>query len=160
MNSTFPGKTEALCVAKVCDFDGAGVGQEDVLGLQVAVGDAHFVHVGDTLHDLLEEAICFELFESQNSTGADEPSSFNYSIRISLSPGCHTFDPLDVQLDSKHCIGIAQRRSLTSHHDWMQVIETLRDKFHTVKLPKSFIAINLSEKVPQAFGMKAENANQ
>ncbi|KAF9631475.1 Histidine phosphatase superfamily clade-2 [Lasiodiplodia theobromae] len=102
--------------------------------------------------------ICFELFESQNSTGADEPSSFNYSIRISLSPGCHTFDPLDVQLDSKHCIGIAQRRSLTSHHDWMQVIETLRDKFHTVKLPKSFIAINLSEKVPQAFGMKAEKA--
>ncbi|OJD39738.1 uncharacterized protein BKCO1_2000157 [Diplodia corticola] len=100
--------------------------------------------------------ICFELFESQNSTSADEPSSFNYSIRISLSPGCHTFDPLDVQLDSKHCIGIAQRRSLTSHHDWMQVIETLRDKFHTVKLPKSFIAINLSEKVPQAFGMKSD----
>lgn len=100
--------------------------------------------------------ICFELFESQNSTSEDEPSSFNYSIRISLSPGCHTFDPLDVQLDSKHCIGIAQRRSLTSHHDWMQVIETLRDKFHTVKLPKSFIAINLSEKVPQAFGMKPD----
>ncbi|EKG20158.1 Histidine phosphatase superfamily clade-2 [Macrophomina phaseolina MS6] len=100
--------------------------------------------------------ICFELFESQNSTGEDEPSSFNYSIRISLSPGCHTFDPLDVQLDSKHCIGIAQRRSLTSHHDWMQVIETLRDKFHTVKLPKSFTAINLSEKVPQAFGMKPD----
>lgn len=98
--------------------------------------------------------ICFELFESQNSTSEDEPSSFNYSIRISLSPGCHTFDPLDVQLDSKHCIGIAQRRSLTSHHDWMQVIETLRDKFHTVKLPKSFIAINLSEKVPQAFGIQ------
>ncbi|KKY21237.1 putative cortical actin cytoskeleton protein asp1 [Diplodia seriata] len=104
--------------------------------------------------------ICFELFESQNSTGADEPSSFNYSIRISLSPGCHTFDPLDVQLDSKHCIGIAQRRSLTSHHDWMQVIETLRDKFHTVKLPKSFIAINLSEKVPQAFGMKSDKDSQ
>ncbi|EOD49947.1 putative cortical actin cytoskeleton protein asp1 protein [Neofusicoccum parvum UCRNP2] len=101
--------------------------------------------------------ICFELFESQNSTSEDEPSSFNYSIRISLSPGCHTFDPLDVQLDSKHCIGIAQRRSLTSHHDWMQVIETLRDKFHTVKLPKSFIAINLSEKVPQAFGMQEKS---
>ncbi|KAF2145144.1 uncharacterized protein K452DRAFT_356452 [Aplosporella prunicola CBS 121167] len=96
--------------------------------------------------------ICFELFESQNATSEDEPESFNYSIRISLSPGCHTFDPLDVQLDSKHCIGIAQRRSLTSHHDWMTVIKTLRAKFHTVKLPKSFIAINLSEKVPQAFG--------
>jgi len=31
------------------------------------------------------------------------------------------------------------------------VIETLRAKFDTVKLPKSFVAINLSEKVPQAF---------
>lgn len=31
------------------------------------------------------------------------------------------------------------------------MIETLRAKFDTVKLPKSFIAINLSEKVPQAF---------
>ncbi|KAK7537628.1 histidine phosphatase superfamily-domain-containing protein [Phyllosticta citricarpa] len=99
--------------------------------------------------------ICFELFESQNPTAEDEPSSFNYSIRISLSPGCHTFDPLDIQLDSKHCIGIAQRRSLTSHHDWKDVIGTLRAKFHSVKLPKSFIAINLSEKVPQAFGQHA-----
>ncbi|KAK8157128.1 histidine phosphatase superfamily-domain-containing protein [Phyllosticta citrichinensis] len=99
--------------------------------------------------------ICFELFESQNPTAEDEPSSFNYSIRISLSPGCHTFDPLDIQLDSKHCIGIAQRRSLTSHHDWKDVIGTLRAKFHSVKLPKSFIAINLSEKVPQAFGKNA-----
>lgn len=40
--------------------------------------------------------ICFELYESQNPSTADEPSSFNYSIRITLSPGCHTFDPLDV----------------------------------------------------------------
>jgi len=29
--------------------------------------------------------------------------------------------------------------------DWMVVIETLRAKFHQVKLPKSFLAINLSE---------------
>ncbi|KAI9659895.1 MAG: hypothetical protein M1821_001247 [Bathelium mastoideum] len=96
--------------------------------------------------------ICFELYESQNATSSDEPNSFNYSIRITISPGCHTFDPLDVQLDSKHCIGCAPRRSLTDHGDWKQVIETLRAKFHTVKLPKSFVAVNLSEKVPQAFG--------
>lgn len=31
------------------------------------------------------------------------------------------------------------------------MLETLRAKFHTVKLPKSFLAVNLSEKVPQAF---------
>lgn len=40
--------------------------------------------------------ICFELYESQNATAEDQPDSFNYSIRITLSPGCHTFDPLDV----------------------------------------------------------------
>ena len=50
-----------------------------------------------------------------------------------------------MQLDSKHCISCAPRRSLTAHADWKEVIETLRAKFHTVKLPKSFLAVNLSE---------------
>jgi len=50
------------------------------------------------------------------------------------------------QLDSKHCIGCAPRRSLTNHDEWKKVLETLRAKFHTVRLPKSFIAVNLSEK--------------
>jgi inositol hexakisphosphate/diphosphoinositol-pentakisphosphate kinase len=40
---------------------------------------------------------------------------------------------------------------LTSHGQWKEVLETLRAKFHTVKLPKSFLAVNLSEKVPQEF---------
>jgi hypothetical protein len=79
--------------------------------------------------------ICFELYESENKTPADapvdEPDTFDYSIRITISPGCHTYDPLDVQLDAKHCIGCAPRRSLTAHADWKQVIETLRAKFHT-----------------------------
>jgi hypothetical protein len=44
---------------------------------------------------------------------------------------------------------------LTSHGQWKEVLETLRAKFHTVKLPKSFLAVNLSEKVPQEF-MKEE----
>ena len=100
--------------------------------------------------------ICFELYESENAAADIDPenpeSNFNYSIRITLSPGCHTFDPLDVQLDSKHCIGCAPRRSLTPHGNWREVLETLRDKFHTVKLPKSFTVVNLSEKVAQAFG--------
>ena len=130
-------------------------------------------------------SICFELYESENepppqpidqpfdsalaSSAASTHSSvtaqssntttheaFNYSIRITLSPGCHAFDPLDVQLDSKHCIGFSPRRGLTPHGDWKEVIATLKEKFHSVKLPKSFVAINLSEKVPGAFAKPAE----
>ncbi|GFP53347.1 inositol hexakisphosphate and diphosphoinositol-pentakisphosphate kinase [Trichoderma asperellum] len=93
--------------------------------------------------------ICFELYESEVSPPAegapgDEPT-FAYSIRITISPGCHVFDPLHVQLDSRHCIGCAPRRSLTPHLDWLQVIKTLRAKFNQVKLPKTFLAINLSD---------------
>lgn len=99
--------------------------------------------------------ICFELYESENAGADVDPenpdTNFNYSIRITISPGCHTFDPLDVQLDSKHCIGCAPRRSLTPHGNWKEVLGTLRAKFHTVKLPKSFTAVNLSEKIPQEF---------
>lgn len=71
--------------------------------------------------------ICFELYESKDS----DTDTFSYSIRISISPGCHTFDPLDVQLDSRHAIGCAPRRSLTAHQDWKEVIETLKAKFDT-----------------------------
>ena len=85
--------------------------------------------------------IGFELYESEDK----DASTFTYSIRITITPGCHTFDPLDVQLDSKHSIGCAPRRSLTAHGDWKEVIETLRAKFHTVKLPKSFLTVNVSD---------------
>ncbi|KAG6099193.1 hypothetical protein E4U30_006979 [Claviceps sp. LM220 group G6] len=93
--------------------------------------------------------ICFELYESETkapseSAISDEPT-FTYSIRISISPGCHVFDPLHVQLDSRHCIGCAPRRSLTPHIDWLQVVKTLRAKFNQVKLPKTFLAVNLSD---------------
>ncbi|KAG9379545.1 histidine acid phosphatase [Pyrenophora tritici-repentis] len=75
--------------------------------------------------------INFELYESENASIDDKPHTFNYSIRITLSPGCHAFAPLDVQLDSRHMIGFAPRRSLTHHQDWKEVLETLRAKFHT-----------------------------
>ena len=86
--------------------------------------------------------ICFELYEAQD---ADTKESA-YSIRISISPGCHTIDPLDTTLDSKHVIGSAPRRSLTNHQDWKEVISTLKAKFDTVKLPASFLAVNVSAK--------------
>lgn len=71
--------------------------------------------------------ICFELYEARDSESAVN----SYSIRISISPGCHAFDPLDVQLDSRHSIGCAPRRSLTAHQDWKEVIGTLKAKFDT-----------------------------
>ncbi|KAK4214406.1 inositol hexakisphosphate and diphosphoinositol-pentakisphosphate kinase [Rhypophila decipiens] len=112
--------------------------------------------------------ISFELYEmpADPPTDADGNPVFNYSIKITISPGCHVFDPLDVQLDSKHCIGCAPRRSLTAHADWMFVIETLRAKFHQVKLPKTFLAVNLSdaftfqEKPQSDGGDKSEEANK
>ncbi|KAK0258257.1 inositol hexakisphosphate and diphosphoinositol-pentakisphosphate kinase [Friedmanniomyces endolithicus] len=106
--------------------------------------------------------ICFELYESENAEAdidPDNPDStvYNYSIRIALSPGCHTYDPLDVQLDSKHCIGCAPRRTLMPHKEWREVLDTLRAKFDTVKLPRTFTAVNLSEKVPQEFVREGVN---
>ena len=79
--------------------------------------------------------ISFELYEMPAKQAAPPgedatTAAFSYSIKITISPGCHVFDPLDVQLDSRHCIGCAPRRSLTAHQDWMVVIETLRAKFH------------------------------
>jgi inositol hexakisphosphate/diphosphoinositol-pentakisphosphate kinase len=78
--------------------------------------------------------ISFELYESETKTAVKGPagddSTFAYSIRITISPGCHVADPLHVQLDSRHCIGCAPRRSLTPHQNWLEVIKTLRAKFN------------------------------
>ena len=83
--------------------------------------------------------ISFELYESESKSepGDSEgsPNKSAYSIRIAISPGCHSSDPLDMQLDSKHCIGYNPRKSLTRHLDWKYVVNTLREKFHRVKLP-------------------------
>ena len=98
--------------------------------------------------------ITFELYESEDR----DADIFSYSIRISITPGCHTFDPLDVQLDSKHSIGCAPRRSLTAHEDWKEVIDTLRSKFETVKLPKSFLTINVSDS--QTSELKSEKPRE
>ena len=73
--------------------------------------------------------IDFELYESEDKDATED--KFTYSIRITITPGCHIFDPLDVQLDSKHSIGCAPRRSLTTHMDWKEVTETLKRKFTT-----------------------------
>ncbi|KAF8427757.1 putative actin cytoskeleton organization and biogenesis protein [Tirmania nivea] len=86
--------------------------------------------------------ICFELFESENKT-EDGGEKSSYSIRISISPGCHSNDPLDMKLDSKHCIGCNPRKSLTRHEEWRGVVERLKEKFDRVKLPKRFTPLKL-----------------
>ncbi|KAA8899029.1 histidine phosphatase superfamily-domain-containing protein [Sphaerosporella brunnea] len=97
--------------------------------------------------------ISFELYESESKLEPGEsegdPNRSAYSIRIAISPGCHSSDPLDMQLDSKHCIGCNPKKSLTKHLDWKYVVNTLREKFHRVKLPKHFIPINLGEATEQ-----------
>ncbi|KAK5107842.1 hypothetical protein LTR62_000602 [Meristemomyces frigidus] len=95
--------------------------------------------------------ICFELYEAEDTEHAVNPAEpekgyYNYSIRIAISPGCHTYDPLDVQLDSKHTIGCAPRRTLMPHTEWSAVLATLKSKYERVKLPRSFTAVNLGEK--------------
>jgi inositol hexakisphosphate/diphosphoinositol-pentakisphosphate kinase len=90
--------------------------------------------------------IKFELYEARDS----DTGEHTYSIVIKISPGCYTLDPLDVSLDSKHAIKSAPLRSLTHHQDWKEVIESLKAKFGTVQLPKSFLAVNVSDKVDGA----------
>ncbi|KAK9446880.1 histidine phosphatase superfamily-domain-containing protein [Limtongia smithiae] len=86
--------------------------------------------------------ICFELFESDRTQDGSDKKK--YSVRLSLSAGCHCSDPLDIQLDSKHCISCMPRRSLTSHIDFAEVEAMFRNNFGRVSLPKRFIPVNIS----------------
>ncbi|KAH3669145.1 hypothetical protein WICMUC_004984 [Wickerhamomyces mucosus] len=80
--------------------------------------------------------IIFELYE--DSAGK------NHSIRFKLSPGCHTQDPLDVELDDQHYISCIPKISLTKHLDFDLVTQKLKSKFKKVSLPKKFTAVNIS----------------
>ena len=80
--------------------------------------------------------IIFELYE--------DTSGKNHSIRFKLSPGCHTQDPLDVELDDKHYISCIPKISLTKHLDFDLVSQRLKSKFKKVNLPKKFTAVNIS----------------
>ncbi|KAK7203839.1 histidine phosphatase superfamily-domain-containing protein [Myxozyma melibiosi] len=82
--------------------------------------------------------IVFELFESES--GSDR----KYAVRVSLSSGCHCGDPLDIHLDSKHCISCMPRKALTSHIDMDVVTKKFTDNFGRVSLPKRFIPVNIS----------------
>ncbi|GMM45229.1 inositol polyphosphate kinase [Pichia kluyveri] len=83
--------------------------------------------------------IVFELYESVSVTGHKK-----HSIRLSLSPGCHTQDPLDVELDDKHYISCIRRINLTRHLDMDLVQQKLKSRFSRVSLPKKFTPVNIS----------------
>ncbi|CDR43295.1 CYFA0S11e03444g1_1 [Cyberlindnera fabianii] len=80
--------------------------------------------------------IIFELYE--------DSSGKNHSLRLKLSPGCHTQDPLDVELDEKHYISCIPKISLTKHLDFDLVNQRLKNKFKKVSLPKKFTAVNIT----------------
>lgn len=83
--------------------------------------------------------INFELYESTDSSGQK-----SHSIRLKMSPGCHTQDPLDVQLDDKHYISCIPKISLTKHLDMDYVQQKLRNKFGRVSMPQKFTPVNIT----------------
>ena len=85
--------------------------------------------------------IVFELYEAEDPSS---PTGKKHSIRLSLSPGCHTQDPLDVQLDDDHYIGCIPRISLTRHLDMDLVTQRLKSRFSRVSLPKKFTPVNIT----------------
>lgn len=83
--------------------------------------------------------INFELYESTDSSGQK-----THSIRLKMSPGCHTQDPLDVQLDDKHYISCIPKISLTKHLDLDYVQQKLKNKFGRVNMPQKFTPVNIT----------------
>lgn len=99
--------------------------------------------------------LCFELFEAEPKVKTNlfegekhDPATKKYAVRITVSPGCHSQDLLDVQLDSKHCIGCSPRRALTKHLDIDdQIMGNFKSKFSRVNLPTRFTPVNISSAV-------------
>ncbi|CCF56006.1 hypothetical protein KAFR_0A05710 [Kazachstania africana CBS 2517] len=83
--------------------------------------------------------INFELYESSDGSGKK-----SHAIRLKMSPGCHTQDPLDVQLDDRHYISCIPKISLTKHLDMEYVQQKLRNKFTRVNMPSKFTPVNIT----------------
>ncbi|ODQ63711.1 hypothetical protein NADFUDRAFT_11208, partial [Nadsonia fulvescens var. elongata DSM 6958] len=84
--------------------------------------------------------ITFELYESGS---AEATVNNKYSIKLSISPGCNTQSPLDVQFDSKHCISCIPKIGLTRHLDSDIVTSRFRSKFSRISMPEKFIPVNM-----------------
>lgn len=91
--------------------------------------------------------IVFEIYAAGDPSS---PGGQKYSIRLSISPGCHTQDPLDVHLDDDHYIGCIPRISLTRHLDMELVSQKLKSRFRRVSLPQKFTPVNISSPLASA----------
>lgn len=63
----FPGHAEAFAIAEIGDLEGTVCGEEEVLGFEISMGNAHLVHVFDAAHELLEVTVGFEDVEMASS---------------------------------------------------------------------------------------------
>lgn len=84
--------------------------------------------------------INFELYESTDASSGRK----THSIRLKMSPGCHTQDPLDVQLDQHHYISCIPKISLTKHLDMDYVQKRVRTQFDRVIMPRKFTPVNIT----------------
>lgn len=91
--------------------------------------------------------IVFEIYAAGDPSS---PGGQKYSIRLSLSPGCHTQDPLDIHLDEDHYIGCIPRINLTRHLDMELVSQKLKSRFRRVSLPQKFTPVNISSPLTSA----------
>ncbi|GJJ70292.1 inositol-hexakisphosphate/diphosphoinositol-pentakisphosphate 1-kinase [Entomortierella parvispora] len=54
-------------------------------------------------------------FNFSDPYSPNSPQTYEYSLRIGFSPGAGNPNILDLQMDSKHCLSVMQRRNLTDH---------------------------------------------
>ena len=85
--------------------------------------------------------ITIELWERTPNTSSGDRE---YSVKISVSPGCTSSDPLDMALDSRHTIAVSPRRGLTRHLDLRLMENLMNEKFKRVVMPKRFLPINIT----------------
>lgn len=79
--------------------------------------------------------VVFEMYECQSRDERTQKAVTKQQVRITISPGCNSLSPLDVQLDSKHCISCVPRQSLTHYMDFGEMISHLQSKFDRVSVP-------------------------
>ena len=79
--------------------------------------------------------VTFEMYECQSRDETTGEPVVKHQVRITISPGCNSLSPLDVQLDSKHCISCVPRQSLTHYMDYQDMVDHLQSQFSRVSVP-------------------------